>query len=225
MRLYLKFELAKPSLTRYHTTQRHRRPDPSRFQGSGTQTPLHPIEGQTTVQGVSLATYEASVTEILDRLLSTMLADLDQHTEEMEATWETVSQAVVQALAPELLRKLSKSERAGWEWLASKGRARSGDAHARRNRQRHLARHVARRHSAARLGVRGMRARNDLWEDLARLPGSAPRAVRWRRRSPSAFDWGSGQNGRAVLVVGQGQPGGNRDGSDFQVFQGIVEGG
>jgi hypothetical protein len=37
------------------------------------------------------------------------------------------AQAAVTTLAAAVLDKLSKSERSGWEWLASKGHARSGE--------------------------------------------------------------------------------------------------
>jgi ATP-dependent DNA helicase RecG len=52
-------------------------------------------------------------------------------------------QAAVRALGAAVLGKLSKSERAGWEWLASKGRAKSSEYAARlgvddRTARRHL---------------------------------------------------------------------------------------
>jgi len=37
------------------------------------------------------------------------------------------ARAAVQALGAAVLAKLGKSERSGWEWLASKGRAKSSD--------------------------------------------------------------------------------------------------
>jgi ATP-dependent DNA helicase RecG len=37
------------------------------------------------------------------------------------------AEAVVQALSPKVLEKLSKSERSGWEWFAAKGRAKSNE--------------------------------------------------------------------------------------------------
>ncbi len=53
------------------------------------------------------------------------------------------AQAAVKALGPAVLEKLSKSERAGWEWLASKGSAKSSEYAAKlgmddRTARRHL---------------------------------------------------------------------------------------
>ena len=49
------------------------------------------IAERAGVSAPSLYRFFADRDEILDRLLSTMLADLDRHTEEMEATWEVTS--------------------------------------------------------------------------------------------------------------------------------------
>ncbi len=52
-------------------------------------------------------------------------------------------EAAVRALGRPVLEKLSKSERSGWEWLASKGHARSGEyAAALRVNERTARRHL-----------------------------------------------------------------------------------